>query len=277
MARPLRLEFEGAFYHITSRGNSKQAIYFQDSDYFKFLEVLQHVCERHFWRIHAYCLMTNHYHLVVETPVANLSIGMQQLNGVYTQYVNKVYERCGHIFQGRFKSIVVDSDSYYTTLIRYVLQNPLRAQMVSHIAEYKWTSYHASIGKWPAPDWLVVQQVLQHFHHDSTKAKAAFAAFCQITDEKPLWDQLTNQIFLGDDSFTQLQLAKIAQPASTTDIPVVQRRSPVLPLEEYQRLNTDRNQAIAAAFHSGGYSMTDLAKHFSLHISTISKLLRVRP
>ena len=134
MARPLRLEFDGAFYHVTARGNSRQNIYFEPADYQRFLDILEQVCQRHNWRIHAYCLMTNHYHLLVETPEGNLSAGMQQLNGVYTQYVNRQYHRCGHVFQGRFKSILVDTDVYYKTLVRYVLQNPLRAGMVTPLS-----------------------------------------------------------------------------------------------------------------------------------------------
>ncbi len=280
MARPLRLEFEGAFYHVTSRGNSKHAIYFEPSDYLKFLDILQHVCERYYWRIHAYCLMGNHYHLVLETPEANLSAGMQLLNGIYTQYVNKVYQRCGHIFQGRFKSILVDSDSYYTRLVRYVVQNPVRAQMVRRVEDYKWSSYHATLGKSPVPVWLAVDYLLEHFHHEKTKAKAAFSAFCQLTDEERIWDKLTNQIFLGDEHFTKQQLAKIAVPDTDRNIPNRQRRPPASSLELYEQNSASRNEAIFAAYQSGAYSITQLAQHFKLHISTISKLLKtsgVRP
>lgn len=274
MARPLRLEFEGAFYHVTSRGNSKQDIYFAPPDYLKFLDILQHVCERHYWRIHAYCLMTNHYHLVLQTPEANLSAGMQQLNGIYTQYINKVYQRCGHIFQGRFKSILVDSDSYYTRLVRYVLQNPVRAQMVRRVEDYRWSSYHLTAGKSATPAWLAVNDLLSHFHSEKAKAKVAFSAFCQLTDEERLWDKLTNQIFLGDEHFTKQQLTKIAVPVTDRNIPNLQRRPPASSLEQYEQNNASRNEAIFAAYQSGAYSITQLAQHFKLHISTISKLLK---
>ena len=130
MARPLRIEFDGAFYHVTSRGNTRDIIYFEANDYLLFLDILGEVCKRFNWLIHCYCLMPNHYHILVETPEGNLSLGMRHLNGVYTQRINRRYGRCGHLFQGRFKGILVDTEVYYKTLVRYVMQNPLRARMV---------------------------------------------------------------------------------------------------------------------------------------------------
>ena len=126
MARPLRLEFAGALYHVTARGNERHSIFLGniDDDRGAFLDVLASTCERFNWICHAYCLMTNHYHLLVETPDANLSKGMHQLNGVYTQYVNRRHGRVGHLFQGRFKGILVERDSYLLELARYVVLNP---------------------------------------------------------------------------------------------------------------------------------------------------------
>jgi putative transposase len=273
MARPLRLEFDGAFYHVTSRGNSRQDIYFEQEDYQRFLDILGRVCQRHNWRIHAYCLMTNHYHLLVETPKGNLSAGMQQLNGVYTQYVNRHYQRCGHVFQGRFKRILVDTDIYYKTLVRYVLQNPLRAGMVTQLAEYYWSSYHATAGSCTAPDWLVTYDVLARFDVDKTKAVAAFEAFCEHIDDTSMWDNLTNQIFLGDEAFTAVQLSKLTSVGGVHDIPKIQRRPPPSPLPNYELQYDSRNEAILAAYQSGVYSMTQLATYFQLHVSTISKLV----
>ena len=128
MARPVRIEFAGALYHITSRGDRREAIYEDDTDRFRFLEVLGEVVERFNWRCHAYCLMTNHYHLVVETVDGNLSKGMRQLNGVYTQWSNRRHRRTGHLLQGRYKAILVDSEAYLLELARYVVLNPVRAQ-----------------------------------------------------------------------------------------------------------------------------------------------------
>ena len=129
MARPLRLEFAGALYHVTACGNERHNIFLGNIDDNRgaFLDVLASTCERFNWICHAYCLMTNHYHLLVETPDANLSKGMHQLNGVYTQYVNRRHGRVGHLFQGRFKGILVERDSYLLELARYVVLNPVRA------------------------------------------------------------------------------------------------------------------------------------------------------
>ncbi len=130
MARPLRIEFAGALYHITSRGDGGDDIYIDDNDRENFLAVLGHVCERFNWVCHSYCLMSNHYHLLIETPEGNLSQGMRQLNGVYTQRFNRNHERVGHVFQGRYKAILVDADNYLVQLIRYIHLNPARAGLV---------------------------------------------------------------------------------------------------------------------------------------------------
>ena len=130
MARPLRIEYEGAVYHVTSRGNGRQSIFCVDSDREAFLEVLSDTVRRFGWICHAYCLMTNHYHLLLETPEANLSRGMRHLNGVYTQAFNRRHMRSGHVMQGRFKGIVVEKESHLLELVRYVVLNPVRAKTV---------------------------------------------------------------------------------------------------------------------------------------------------
>ena len=130
MARPLRLEFAGALYHVTSRGDRLEDIYNSDEDREAFLEVLAEVCARYNWKCHAYCLMSNHYHLLVETPDANLSKGMRHLNGVYTQRFNREHKEAGHLFQGRYKAILVDKKNYLLELARYIVLNPVRAEMV---------------------------------------------------------------------------------------------------------------------------------------------------
>ena len=141
MARPLRIEFEGALYHVTSRGNARQAIFLDDEDRERFLERLGKVVDRFGWLCHAYCLMTNHYHLLLETPAANLSRGMQLLNGTFTQAFNRRHGRVGHVLQGRFKGILVEKESHLLELARYVVLNPVRAGVVRHPREYGWSSY----------------------------------------------------------------------------------------------------------------------------------------
>ncbi|MDX8409364.1 MAG: transposase [Mariprofundales bacterium] len=144
MARPLRVEFSGAIYHVTSRGNAQADIYLDDTDRADFLDTLANVIERFGWVCHAYCLMTNHYHLVIETPQANLAQAMRQLNGVYTQRFNRRHHRVGHIFQGRYKAILVEHDVYLLELGRYVVLNPVRAGMVEGARHWPWSSYRGS-------------------------------------------------------------------------------------------------------------------------------------
>jgi len=156
MARPLRIEFEGAVYHVTSRGNAREDIFLSDSDREMFLKTLAHVVDRFGWVCHAYYLMGNHYHLMIETPQANLSRGMRQLNGIYTQRFNREYHRVGHVFQGRFKSILVEKDAYLLELSRYIVRNPVAAGMVNDVTAWPWSSYRATAGDISAPGFLRV-------------------------------------------------------------------------------------------------------------------------
>jgi len=154
MTRPLRLELNGGIYHVTSRGDRREAIYEDDDDRQKWMPTLGSVCERCHWRCHAYCLMDNHYHIVIETAEPNLSKGMRQLNGVYTQYYNRRHIRVGHVFQSRFKEVLVERDEYLLELARYVFLNPIRANMTKTIDEWTWSSYSAMAGETATPPWL---------------------------------------------------------------------------------------------------------------------------
>src|SRR5438093_5381003 len=160
MARPLRLEFSGAIYHLTARGNARQKIFFSDADRQLFIDTLAGVVFRYGWICHAYCLMANHYHLLVETPKPNLSLGMRQLNGIYTQAFNRRHRRVGHLFQGRFKAILVEKDAYLLELSRYIHLNPWRVKRSYDPFKYRWSSLQAYVGAAVAPGWLTVKEVL---------------------------------------------------------------------------------------------------------------------
>ncbi len=163
MARPLRIEFPGAVYHITSRGNERKAIFRDDLDRKMFLDTLKDVTLRYNWLCHAYCLMENHYHLLIDTPDGNLSIGMRQLNGIYTQRFNKRHGRVGHLFQGRFKAVLVQKDSHLLEACRYVVLNPVRAERVQRPEEWVWSSYGATGGRMKPHPCLVTDWVLGQF------------------------------------------------------------------------------------------------------------------
>ena len=141
MARPLKIEFAGALYHITSRGDRREDIYRDNEDRQQWLEILGQVCERFNWVVHGYCQMTNHFHLLAETVDGNLSRGMRQLNGIYTQKFNRRYHESGHLFQGRYKAILVQKEAYLLELTRYVVLNPVRAKMALRPENWVWSSY----------------------------------------------------------------------------------------------------------------------------------------
>ena len=173
MSRPLRIEFPGAFYHVTSRGNARQKIHSDDRDRAQFLVTLAGGVDRYAWRCHAYCLMPNHYHLLIETPKPTLSLGMRQLNGLYTQVYNRRHGRVGHLFQGRFKAILVEKEAYLLELLRYVVLNPVRAGLVRRPGAWRWSSYDAFVGAAPCPPWLNMDWVLDQFAGDREEACAA--------------------------------------------------------------------------------------------------------
>ena len=147
MARPLRIEFPGALYHVTARGDRQEPIYEDDDDRKVFLDLLGKVIVEWNWVCQAYCMMGNHYHLLVETPDGNLAKGMRQLNGVYTQLSNRRHQRVGHLFQGRYKAILVDRDEYLLELGRYVVLNPVRARLVKRVEDWPWSSYRSMVGQ----------------------------------------------------------------------------------------------------------------------------------
>ena len=204
MARPLRLEFSGALYHVTSRGNRQEAIYELDIDRENFLSVLADVCKTYNWECYTYCLMDNHYHLLVETPDANLSKGMRQLNGRYTQKFNREHRRVGHVFQGRYKAILIEKDSYLLELSRYIVLNPVRASMVHSVIDWPWSSYRATIGEQVKSGWLNTDWLLAIFFPRKLIAIEKYKQFVSEGKSQPSpWDKLKNQIFLGDEKFVQ--------------------------------------------------------------------------
>lgn len=274
MSRPLRLEFAGALYHVTSRGNARQEIYSNESDFELFLNVLNDVCKQYNWTIHAYCLMNNHYHLLLETPDGNLSKGMRQLNGVFTQSINRKHTRVGHLFQGRYKSILVDKDAYLLELCRYIVLNPVRAKMVNTPDDWLWSSWHYTVGKLPSPDWLATDALLSYFNKKRTVAVAKYIHFVEGGVNKTIWDNLQHQIFLGDDAFIEKhQLMQALLEGDVSEIPFKQRSITPLSMNCYDEQSKTRNEAIIKSYQSGGYTMKEIGKYFKLHYSVVSRII----
>ena len=168
MARPLRIEYAGAVYHVTSRGDRRKDIFEDNQDRLLFLSILESIIKRYNWLCHSYCLMDNHYHLLIETPDANLSAGMRQLNGFYTQVYNRRHRKPGHVFQGRYKAIVVQKENYLLELCRYVVLNPVRAGVVKKIEAWRWSSYQPTAGIGKPPEYLTTDWILGLFGSPKT-------------------------------------------------------------------------------------------------------------
>jgi REP-associated tyrosine transposase len=260
MARPLRLEFHGAVYHLTSRGNARQKIFFSDTDWELFLDTLAGVVSRYGWLCHAYCLMANHYHLLVETPKANVSLGMRQLNGIYTQSFNRLHNRVGHLFQGRFKAILVEKESYLLELCRYIVLNPVRVKGRVLTASWKWSSYQATAGLASAPKFLTTDWVLAQLGKRRAEAQQRYREFVREGLESRPWENLKGQIYLGSDAFIERHSPK---QLAIKEIPRAQVRAVRPKLEKILNRNNDRG--IVEAYKEHGYRLREIAAHLGVH------------
>ena len=204
MSRPLRIEYPGAFYHVTSRGNERKMVFQSTRDRERYLTYLESAHDRYGAIIHVYCLMGNHYHLLLETPRGNLSNVLHHINGAYTTYFNIKRGRSGHLFQGRFKGILVEKDAYCKELSRYIHLNPVRAGMVKSPSEYPWSSYRCFIGKDKKPDWLTTELVLGDFGGEGRKGYMRYREYVERRETKELESPFRRVIastFLGSEEF----------------------------------------------------------------------------
>ncbi len=283
MTRPLRIEFPGAIYHVTSRGNARQKVFQDDEDREVFLSTLAWVIERFGWICHAYCLMGNHFHLMIETPTPNLSRGMRQLNGVYTQGFNRRHGKVGHLFQGRFKAILVERARYLLELARYVVLNPVRAKMVKVPERYAWSSYRATVGLNPRPPGLNIVRIdwlLGQFAKTRLVARQRYAAFVQagIGQASP-WENLKGQVLLGGDAFVAKMAAKLV--ASGTVVGISKRRRRVhRPSLKKLLVGVDskeaRNHAMTSAYLEHAYTLAEIGRAVGLHYATVSRIVNAK-
>lgn len=235
MARPLRVEYPGAFYHVISRGNSGAAVFKTDRDRKRFLDYLQNARERFSLLIHAYCLMNNHYHLLIETPQANLSQTIQWVNISYASYFNKKHSRNGHLFQGRFKALLVDADEYLVHLSRYIHLNPVQAGIVAVPDQYPWSSYGTFAGKVDRPDFLTTDEILSRFGVKEREAVRAYRKCVEETDIKVLKDPYEcamGGFILGDADFVHwVQETFLSMMSNDKEIPQLKKLRPKIALE----------------------------------------------
>lgn len=291
MARPLRLEFAGALYHLTARGNVRADIFADNEDRRVFLELLGKEISQQRWRCYAYCLMDNHYHLLIETPEPNLVGGMRRLNGVYTQAFNHRHGRVGHVLQGRYKSILVDKDSYGLELSRYIVLNPVRVGMVRRVEDWAWSSYQATAGDVASPAWLDADWVLSQL--GGRNPAATYERFVRqgIGGDSP-WEQIKGQIWLGNEAFLK-RMERLADGKPLTNVPRAQRHparpsaeavtAQVLSAYRIEGQKALRSRKHQEAFQAWAYllrrasnlPLQEVAKRCQVSPSRISKIQRI--
>jgi putative transposase len=282
MARPLRIEFPGAVYHVTSRGDRREDIFVDDDDRSSLLAVVGQGLARFDAEMLAYCLMGNHYHFVLHTRGANLSALMRHVNGVYTQAFNRRHGKVGHLFQGRFKAILVDRDAYLLEVCRYVELNPMRARMVRAPENWPWSSYLAHVGAVPAPQWLDCEglhgYLLGHAPRGTSDRRRAANRYAALVGEGrrvDLWSRgLRQQIYLGDEHFVErMQALMNPKQGEDRELPRAQRRPPTQGLEHWLNACATREEALWRAHTEGGLTMSAIADQLSLSVSRVSRLI----
>jgi len=278
MARPLRIEYPGAVYHVTSRGNEKKSVFKTDQDRTSFLSTLRHVNKRYNWICHAYCLMDNHYHLLIETPDANLAIGMRQLNGVYTQLFNKAHGRVGHLFQGRYKSILIQKDSHLLEVCRYVVLNPVRANMVAAPGAWDWSSYRAAAGRGSRHPCLTIDWVLGQFSGKRANAEKEYRQFVSAGIGKTIWHEVRGQSILGEEDFAGTLIDHLKKHQDIPEISRSQRYAHRPGLDKMfsaaiVKNKQKRNSRIADAVEKYGYTQRAVADHLGMHFTYVSQIM----
>ena len=281
MSRPLRIEFPGAVYHVTSRGDRREPIFDDDLDRQVFLEIVGGALDRFDACALAYCLMGNHYHLVLHTRRANLSLLMRHINGVYTQAYNRRHHKVGHLFQGRFKAILVDRDAYLLEVCRYVDLNPVRADMVSHPDDWPWSSYQAHAGSRAPQLWLDTPSVHGYLlgqdvgnSRDARRAALRYEKLVEQGKDVQLWNEaLKQQIYLGDDAFI-LRMQALLEPerARAVEVPRTQRCIRPDSIQAYLKAY-ERNEAMVRACREGGHTLSAIAQEVGLSVSRVSRIL----
>lgn len=280
MARSLRIEFPGAVYHVMSRGNIRQPVYLEAGDHTNFLNLLLQVAQKYNWLCHAYCLMPNHYHLLIETVDGRLSSGMRHLNGVYTQRFNRRHQRCGHLFQGRFKSVLVEKEAYLLELARYIVLNPVRAGLVKHPSEWKWSSYPDTMRANKQSPLLSRKWILSQFSDKHDEACRQYRDFVDSAlSNASSKIQTGPHHCLGDVEFKRNLHELLKERQNEMEIPKKQRFDGRPSLDDIfgtvSLLSKEqRSRKIFSAVYRYAYSQKDVAVHLGCHYSTVSKVLK---
>ncbi len=256
MARPLRMQIPGAQYHLRSRGNSKQNVFLCDGDRWAFLRTFESVINKYDWLCHGYCLMTNHYHLLIETRKGNLAGGMKVLNGVYSQAFNRRHERTGHLFESRYRSRLVENEGYLLELCRYIVSNPVSAGLADHPSEWRWSSYRAICGDERQGSFLTTGWVLSQFSDVPDEGRDVFREFVQDGLGKDARDHGPRP-FLGFDGE-----------------PYHSEGPPLSALIDTDSTRGERKSQMFAAVHTHKYSIKEVADHLGVHYTTVYRAIK---
>ena len=282
MARPLRVEYPGALYHVTSRGNERKTTFKDNKDRNIFLETVQRTNHRYNFICHAYCLMGNHYHLLIETPDGNLSKGMRHLNGVYTQTFNRRHKRVGHVFQGRYKAILIQKESHLLEICRYVVLNPVRANMVKQPKDWKWSSYQATAGKGKPHPCVKFDWILGQFTEKRRAAEKKYREFVNAgIGRESIWKEVRGQSILGKEDFVDSLIGVVKGHEDIQEIPRSQRYLSRPDLDNmFSGISIDDKAilitAIKNAVYEYGYSQKQIADHLGIHYCTVSRMVNAR-
>jgi REP element-mobilizing transposase RayT len=275
----MRIEYDGAVYHVTTRGNARRPIYRDDTDRELFLGILHKVGKKFNWLCHAYCLMNNHYHLIIETPDGNLSKGMRQLNGVYTQIFNKRRHRVGHLFQGRYKAILIQKESHLLEVCRYVVLNPVRARLAEKPEQWRWSSYRGTAGLEKPHVSVTADWVLGQFGAKRNEAERRYREFVRAgIGRERIWKEVRGQSLIGEEGFAKELMGYVKGQRDIREIPKSQRYADRPTLEKIfttdivgKKKKRDRN--IVDAVKRYGYSQREIAEHLGMHYTTISRIV----
>ena len=270
MPRPLRVEYPDAYYHVINRGNYQEKIYLNDLDKEKFIEYLEKAAERFSVIFHGYCLMSNHYHLLIQTPDSNLSRAMQWINVSYATYFNRKRDRHGHLFQGRFKAILIDADEYLKHLSRYIHLNPVRAKMVSAPSDYQWSSYRAFIGKQKTAQFLETDWLLSTFGKNRKQARQSYKDFVEKVDAKTLEDpgvQISEGFLLGDTNFIKwVKETFLSDRDDQEEIPQLKKLKPRIAIEDVVQAVSDQFETSADQITVKGRK-NNKAREVAIHLA----------
>lgn len=265
MARPLRIDVPNGIAHITARGNNRAAIFGSPEHRDRLVGTIGRVVSRYRWLCHAYVVMHNHYHLLVETPLPNLSLGVRQLNGLYAQWFNRRHARSGHVFGGRFGSVSVERDAHLLESGRYIVLNPLRTMHPERFAAWRWSSYEATAGIAPAPPFLTTEVLLGLCHSERAVAQRRYVEFVADGVGDALRERLIGEIYLGSEDFVR----DLMPGERVEEVP----RAHWQPLRPSLDDLGHEPAAMLDAYRTYGYRLREIGRHTGVHPSTVSRAL----